>query len=103
MFCCDGFRNAVSLAGERGLAILACEQSSGNTGFVLQSRGVAFEDEAKLKPAAVDVQINIDAVTGLRFCPFCGRKLTALVQESPDFFKGLATEHKRFLVSMPGL
>jgi hypothetical protein len=103
MFCCEGFRNLVSLAGERGLAILARVEFSGKIGFVFQSRGVAYEDEAKLKPAPIDVYINIATATGLRYCSACGRKLEELVNQSPVFFRQLAAEHKKFLTSTPGL
>jgi hypothetical protein len=103
MYCCDGFRNLVSLAGERGPAILARETSAGHLVFVLQSRGVAFEDISKLRPVPIDIKINVDAVIGLRFCPFCGRKLEELVQESADLIRELAGEHKKFLASTPGL
>jgi hypothetical protein len=99
MYCCDGFRNLVSLAGERGLAILARVQSSGEIGFVFQSRGVAFSDVGKLRPASIDVTINIEAVTGMRFCSACGRRLEDLVKESPEFFRELAELHQKILAS----
>ena len=103
MYCCDGFRNLISLAGERGLAILARVEFSGKIGFVYQSRGIAFEDEGKLKPAPIEININVATAIGLRYCATCGRKLEELVAESPDFFRQLAVEHKKFLASMPGL
>jgi hypothetical protein len=103
MFCCLGFRNFVSFAGERGPAILAHEYSSGLIRFVLQSRGVAFHDEGKLKPIPIDIIINVSTIMGLRFCPFCGRNLETLVHDSPDFFKELAREHKKFLASTAGM
>ena len=103
MYCCDGFRNLVSLAGERGPAILSRETSTGEVVFVLQSRGVAFDDVNRLRPVPIDIKINVDAVIGLRFCPFCGRKLEELVQDSPDLFRELAGEHKKFLASTPGI
>jgi hypothetical protein len=64
---------------------------------------VAFEDEGKLQPAPIDLKINIACSSGLRFCPFCGRRLEELIRESPEFFCDLAEAHKRFLASTPGL
>jgi len=101
VYCCDGLRNDVSSAGERGIAILAYEVPEG-VRFLLQSRGVAFEDEGKLRPFPIDVKINIASAGGVRFCPACGRKLQELVNESPEFFRDLANEHKKFIASMPG-
>jgi hypothetical protein len=103
MFCCEGFRNLASLAGQRGLAILVRENFEGKMIFVFQSRGIAFDDVAKWKAVPIDIMINVDAVVGLRFCPFCGRKVEQLVQESPEFFRDLMLEHKKFLASTPGL
>ena|SRR5438128_1891844 len=101
MYCCTGLKNLVSSAGDRGLAILAREQSPNRIGFVIQSRGLAFGDEAKWKPVSVEVIINIDCTMGLLFCPFCGRRLDDLVEESPEFFNDLAAKHKKFLASTP--
>lgn len=103
MYCCDGFRNYLSCAGERGLAILACDTLSRHVGFLFQSRGLALGDERKWKPVPIDVMINVSAETGFRFCPFCGRNLDELVQESPEFFKELAVVHKKFLADTPGM
>ncbi len=103
MHCCTGFENLISCAGERGHAILACKISSGAVKFLLQSRGVAFVDEQKLKPIPIDVKINISAEVGLQFCPTCGRNLDELVQEAPDYFSKLAEDHAKYLASMPGL
>lgn len=102
MYCCSGFNNFLSLAGQRGSAILAYEKSPGHIGFVLQSRGLAFGDEAKWTPISIDVMINVSSEMGLRFCPFCGRKLEELVRECPDFFTTLAKDHKRFLGTQKG-
>ena len=90
MFCCSGFRNLLSCAGERGYAILVCEISPGEVRFVLQSRGLAFGDEAKWKPVQIEVNINVSAEIGLQFCPFCGRTLKELVNEQPDVRQHLA-------------
>jgi hypothetical protein len=102
-YCCDGLRVRLSCAGERGLALIACETSSGHIRFVFQSRGLAFGDEEKWKPIPIDVKINVSAETGLQFCPWCGQDLGELVEKSPEFFRALAAEHRKYLTGMPGL
>ena len=97
MYCCSGFRNLLSCAGARGHAILACQVSAGDVGFLLQSRGLAFGDEVKLRPVDIDVKINISAEIGLRFCPFCGRNLEELVHEHPDFYVKMAKDHAKLV------
>jgi hypothetical protein len=103
VYCCDAFQGHISLAGQRGLAILAREDSSGRIRLMLQSRGVAFEDEHILKPYPLELTINIASATGLRFCPWCGRNTEDLIEESPELFRKLAGEHKKFISSLPGL
>lgn len=102
-FCCAGFRNFVSLAGDRGIAIVCCEFSSGRIGFLVQSRGIAYGDERKLKPWPFDITINISSEMGLRYCPSCGRELDELINSAPDEFCALAQQHKKFVASVPGL
>jgi len=102
MYCCAGFQNYVSLAGQSGLGFLAYEQSPGNVAFLIQSRGVAFNDEQTLKPSTVDMKINIASATGLSFCPFCGHRVEDMIREWPDLFSELARKHRLFLgVSFP--
>jgi len=98
MFCCPGFQNNVEAAGERGIAILVKVTSEGIM-FVLQSRGIAFEDESKIRPmpSAPDIKINVSCTTGLQYCPACGRRLQELVKASPRAFEELAQKHKKLL------
>jgi hypothetical protein len=103
VYCCPGFRNLLSCAGERGHAILARVWHTGSIGFLLQSRDSACDDEAKLKAVSIDVKINISAEIGLRFWPFCGRRLEELVREDPGFFINLAQVHARYLSWRPAL
>ncbi|TWT61735.1 hypothetical protein Pan54_24720 [Rubinisphaera italica] len=100
-YCCTGFRNMLACAGERGNAVVVWVDSGGELRFLHQSRGVAFEDESKLKPAEMDVVINISAEVGMRYCPTCGRLLEKLVVEHRDFYSNLAKEHEKYLASMP--
>lgn len=97
-FCCFGFQNSVSEAGRRGISLLVIKTSKG-IGFRLQSRGIAFEDQDKLKavPNSPDIKINISSVVGLKFCPWCGRKLEELVKASPVTFEELADIHMKML------
>jgi hypothetical protein len=77
--------------------------SRGEPGFLLQSRGVSLEDEAKLRARSggklfdVDVTINLSAQLGIRYCPFCGRRLEELLHENREFFQKLAQEHEKFV------
>ena len=100
-YCCTGFRNMLACAGKRGNAIVVWRDSSGELRFLHQSRGVAFEDEPSLKPAEMDVVINISAEVGIRYCPSCGRLLEELVAEHRDFYANLAKKHEKYLASMP--
>lgn len=100
MTCCPGFRNLLDEAGKRGLAVLARKRSDGIV-FLLQSRGVAFDDEPKLRPVPLELSINIASDIGLRYCPACGRKLQELVDKWPDYFEKLAKEHEKFLEGWP--
>jgi hypothetical protein len=98
VYCCPGFQNSVANAGRRGIATLVKETADGVV-FVLQSRGIAFEDESKIRPVsdAPDIKINVSCTTGLRYCPACGRRLQELVQASPQAFQELAEKHRKFL------
>ncbi len=102
-YCCNGFSNMLACAGERGNAIVVWVDPAGHVRFLHQSRGVAFVDEPRLKPAEMDVIINISAEVGIRYCPTCGRLLEDLVAEHPDFYANLAKEHEKYLASMPKL
>lgn len=97
-YCCTAFQNLLACAGERGTAVLVGFDSSGELWFHLQSRGIAFEDEPKLKPTDIDITINIHAEMGLRYCPSCGRLLEKLLKQHKDFYAKLAKEHEKYLV-----
>ena len=94
IFCCVGFEHRVTDAGQRGIAVLVLKTTDGIK-FRLQSRGIAFEDENKIHPISVNIKINVSCECGLRFCPFCGRKLQELVKDSPEYFEELADKHKK--------
>jgi len=88
----------IANAGQRGIAALLKETAKGLV-FVEQCRGIAFEDESKIRPnpSAPDIKINVSCTTGLPYCPSCGCQLQQLVETSPHAFQQLAEEHKKFL------
>ncbi len=98
MYCCPGFQHSVANAGRRGIAAHA-KKVGAEVVFVLQSRGIAFDDECKIRPrpGAPDIMINLSCHMGLRYCPVCGRRLQELVAASPRAFLKLAENHKKFL------
>jgi hypothetical protein len=102
-YCCTGLRNLLVCAGERGNAVVVWVDSSGEPRLLMQSRGVSFEDQSKLKPADLDVKINLSAETGMRYCPFCGSLLEQLINENREHFQTLAKEHEKFVASMAKL
>lgn len=97
IFCCPGFQHSVEAAGVRGVAVIVVN-TLGKTRFLLQSRGIDFDDVGKLRPRpdAPDIKINIACEIGLQYCPACGRKLEELITTSPDAFEELAKKHKKF-------
>jgi hypothetical protein len=68
---------------------------------MLQSRGVAFDDEPKLHAQATEVYINIAYTTGIKYCPWCAQPLSELIRRSPDTFNRLAEEHSKYLDDIP--
>ena len=95
MFCCDGLRNMVSCAGERGHAVVV-RLNNNDIHFYLQSRGISFDDLPKMKPINIDVIINVSAEIGLRFCPFCGHRLSDMARKDRDLFVSLAHLHEKY-------
>lgn len=103
MFCCSGFENLVSCAGDRGNAIVAWLNHNGEPRFFIQSRGFSFGDEEKLSGIDIEVKINVSAEIGIRHCPFCGKQLQEMANENLPYFVDLAEKHEMYLASMPGL
>src|SRR5438445_763482 len=96
IFCCVGFQHRIEAAGQRGIAVLVIKRPE--IIFLLQSRGISFEDVSKIgtMPGAPDIKINVCCDTGLRYCPWCGKPLQKLVKASPQAFEELAEKHKNF-------
>jgi hypothetical protein len=87
-------------AGQRGIAALVRRTPRGNK-LLLQSRGIAFADEPKIRPMAIDLSISVSCSVGLRYCPFCGRSLDELVAASSSEFARLANDHEQFHDDLP--
>jgi len=93
-FCCPGFQDAIEEAGHRGIAAVVAKTSVGIL-FLLQSRGIAFDDVSKLVAPAVNINVSSDI--GFRYCPWCGKELTELVEAAPKVFDELAEKHQKLL------
>lgn len=101
IFCCPGFKNLIENAGQTGPAAIVVWRSN-QLRFLLQSRGVAYEDEAGFKTRNVPIRINVSSTVGLQYCLFCGRRLRELLETSPAEYAELATKHKPFeTISIP--
>ena len=74
-WCCAGFQAHYESAGERGFAVLVEKDDDFVVRFLIQSRAVAKNDEARLKIASGDVLVGLVTETALTFCPWCGVKL----------------------------
>ena len=103
MFCCDGLKSLIENAGQRGIAALV-ERVPGGIMVVLQSRGVAADDEPKLRPGGPghDYKINISTSTGITFCPFCGKRVEKTIEKERVLFEELADRHDK-LRTIPNL
>lgn len=99
-YCCTGLRNLLACAGERGIAAVAWLDSSCEPRLLLQSRGVSFDDQTKLRPVDIDVMVNLSAEIGMRYCPFCGALLEQLIHDYREHFQRLAMEHEKYVSSM---
>ena len=101
MFCCDGFKNLIGDAGQRGLSVLVYQTSAGEVRFSVQSRAISMEDELQLTqtptPLPIKGGMTISTNMDLNYCPFCGTKLRKLVtQATKKGFQALAQQHRNF-------
>jgi hypothetical protein len=95
MFCCAGLENLFNAAGERGIAAMVREEPD-RLMFMLQSRGIAFEDEQKKIQTDSELIVNISCNIGMLFCPFCGTRLKDLVARDPKAFHELASRQRKY-------
>jgi hypothetical protein len=94
IFCCSTFAAKVSDAGSRGLSFLVGELV-GTPSFVIQSRGVTFDDEERM--LAVSVSLNVASEIPIAFCPFCGARLAVLLRDHKQEIEKLASSHHPLL------
>ena len=100
MICCNGLQNLIDCAGQRGLSVIVYTHGT-EIGFLLQSRGVNFDERNHLEEIAgfshYNLLLNLVSDVGFRFCPFCGKELQIFAKTSRTNFDNLAKQHKRFL------
>lgn len=94
IFCCPTFAAKVRDAGSRGLSFLVGELV-GKPSFIIQSRGVAFDDEKKMP--AINVSVNVASEMPIAFCPFCGASLAKLLLDHQKGIQKLASTHNQIL------
>jgi hypothetical protein len=95
--CCAGFQRLLDNAGERGLAVLVVANEFGMR-FSLQSRGIDYEHEPEVsrRLKGINASFNLSRSTGMRRCPFCGRKVERMLRRAPDYFWRLSRDHLKF-------
>ena len=109
IYCCVGFKNLISNAGERGLSALVSE-IEGAIRFELQGRAIPHPEELDITGVPGAPQIGrsgtvyerwtVSANIALNFCPFCGRNLQKLISKSTKRnFQQLAAEHSKIYAS----
>jgi hypothetical protein len=66
--------------------------------FWLQSRGIAFEDEASIRgnpTVRSEVHVNVSMSSPIRYCPWCGTSLDTVAASAPEAFAGFAAAHRK--------
>jgi hypothetical protein len=61
----------------------------------LQSRGVAYDDEDKLGPMPIDLNINVASSVGFQYCPWCGKPVQKKIESNREFFTELARKPEK--------
>ena len=95
MYCCQPLENKIADAGQRGSAVLV-ERAPEGFAFWLQSRGVAYRDEAAFRdvgPLPPPAALNVSHSQRIAYCPWCGRRLADLAAADPERFARLAAKH----------
>ena len=87
MFCCDGFKNLITDAGQRGMSAIVLNERPGGFRFILQARAISAEDVLRLSQTPVPIvpplssedNVTLADSIALTYCPFCGTHLQTLV------------------------
>lgn len=72
VFCCDTFNGYLDEPGQKGINVMVSKYSEKEYGFVLQCRNADYDDSAS--------KVISIAQTGIKFCPWCGTKLSRFSQ-----------------------
>jgi len=96
--CCTDFSDALSQAGERGLAIVVVRLGLEHR-FVIVSRGLAFRDvEANAawhqQNGGPDTMLNIADQRFITYCPWCGAALEPIIRNNIERVHDLCNEHR---------
>jgi hypothetical protein len=97
IFCCPGLGNLSANAGKRGHAAIVFRKADGRLWMLLQSRGLAFEDETKISATDTEVIINVVTEVRIRYCPFCSTEIDVLTSAHAPLFEQLAEANFRYL------
>jgi hypothetical protein len=72
IFCCSLFEDALSQAGNRGLAVVVDISKSGAIEFILQHRAA---DAGAPAPPDYPRPLVLVSDARISFCPWCGKRL----------------------------
>ncbi len=86
--CCDNFENRLSEIGVKGFSLLATKIANQYC-FVLQARS---QDIDKKEGTLSVIQ------TTIHFCPFCGTKLSEVINKNKNEFLDLIILHEDFVI-----
>jgi len=71
--CCLAFQDHHQNAGERTFSVLVDRDSSKEAAFIFQHRALEPGDQL---PASLQVPVSTVSEVRIRFCPWCGRRLS---------------------------
>ena len=89
--CCSAFDGRILHAGERGLSIIPIVQD--------QLRFFQLQSRANVNLASQgNPQQGFVAVTGIKFCPWCGTDVSRWILENSEEFQNAARQLRRFAI-----
>jgi len=77
-WCCPVFKDYVSVAGERGYAILINKFEEKSLLFILQHRSI---DPGKESLVTSSTPLSLETNAHIAFCPWCGTDLHAFYEK----------------------